>query len=505
MLRYDVEARKAEINRCIDAGPYSDTWESLARHETPAWFRDAKFGIFIHFGVFSVPAFGNEWYSRNMYREGTPEYEHHRKVFGPQDTYGYKTFIDSFKAEHFDAAEWVKLFKEAGARYVVPVAEHHDGFQMYASDLSAWNAAEMGPHRDYLGELTREELRQGLIPGASSHRIEHYWFMHPGRTCGEDKTNPENYNEPGGFYWPAADEPEDHTDVRFLPDPEKNPTVKLFLTDWVIRTCEIIDRYEPRELYFDWWIQEEACKPYLRKIMAYYYNRAAEKGQEVLVAYKHDACAFGSALVDVERGQFADVTSYPWQTDTAIAKNSWCYTEGNDFKKPWSLLCDLADVVSKNGTMLLNVGPKADGTITEQDVSVLREIGAWLAVNGEAVYGSRPWRVCQEGPTKQAGGQFSDKNDKIYTPQDYRFTSNHGNVYAICMRAPEDGRFLIRSLAKIPEFSGNGPDLFCQIRQVQLLGDTGPASFTRDEKGLAIDAGRTFTTKNPVVFRISVN
>jgi alpha-L-fucosidase len=438
-----------------------------------------------------------------MYRKEVREYAHHREVYGPQDTHGYKNFIQDFKAEKFDAAQWVKLFKEAGARYVVPVAEHCDGFQMYASELSEWNAVKKGPHRDFLGELTKEGLRQGLIPGASSHRIEHWWFMHPGRVCGEDRQDPENYNEPGGFYWPAADEPEDQTDVSFLPEAEPGSELDQFLTDWVIRTCEIIDRYEPRELYFDWWIQEEACKPYLRKIMAYYYNRAVQKGQEVLVTYKHDACAFGSALVDVERGQFEDVTSYPWQTDTAIAKNSWCYTVGNDYKKPWSLLCDLADVVSKNGTMLLNVGPKADGTIGSEDTAVLREIGAWLSVNGEAIYGSRPWRVCQEGPTKQAGGQFSDSKDKIYTPEDYRFTTGHGCLYAICLRAPEDGKFLIWSLAKIPEKQGKGPDLFCEIKDVKLLGSEKEVRFSRGPAGLSVDAGLRFDTKNPVVFKIS--
>lgn len=505
MLRYDIDAWKSRIDTCISEGPYSDTWESLSKHETPVWFRNAKFGVFIHYGAFSIPAFGNEWYSHNMYCKGSREYDHHRETYGPQDVYGYKCFIDNFKAEKFDASQWVAIFKEAGAKYVVPVAEHHDGFQMYASELSEWNSDEKGPHRNFLGELTEEILRQGLIPGASSHRIEHFWFMHYGRECGEDKGDSNNYNEPGGLYWPAAEEPEDYTDISFLSKYAAEEQTRLFLMDWVIRTCEIIDRYEPRELYFDWWIQEEACKPYLRKILAYYYNSAAKKGQQVLVAYKHDACAFGSALMDVERGQFADVTSFPWQTDTAIAKNSWCYTEDNDYKKSWSLLCDLVDVVSKNGNMLLNVGPKADGTIGSEDMKVLHEIGRWLQINGEAIYGSRPWKICQEGPTKQADGQFSDTNDKIYTSQDYRFTSNKGNIYAICMRAPKDGKFLIKSLAKVPEKNEKCLGVYCQIRSIQLLGDRRSLLFSQTNEGLFVDTDRTFNTKNPVVFKISVN
>lgn len=503
MFIYDQAAKAAEIEAVIAKGPYTDTWESLSRHETPRWFRDAKLGIFIHWGVFAVPSFHNEWYSRNMYVEDQPEYAHHREVYGDQKEHGYRTLVPLFTGEKFDAAAWVSLFKKAGARYVVPVAEHHDGFQMYRSALSHWNAVEKGPHRDIIGELTEEECKQGLYAGASTHRIEHWWFMDHGRTCGEDAACPEEYNEPGGFYWPAQPGPADHTDIDYMPDPSVNETAKLFLTDWMIRTCEIVDRYAPSELYFDWWIQETACKPYLRKILAYYYNRAAERGQEVLVAYKRDACAFGTAVVDVERGQFADVQNYPWQTDTAIAKNSWCYTTGNDYKKPWSILCDLCDVVSKNGTMLLNVGPKPDGTFSEEDTAILTRIGAWLSVNGEAVYGSRPWKYSEEGPTKLNAGFFSDGADKIYTSEDYRFTTGNGALYAICLRAPEDGHFLVKSLAKKPE--AENPCLTDRIRKVEVLGSDAPVRFDRTAEGLAVETRLPAEfAEYPVVLKISV-
>ena len=490
---YDQKEWLEKTEQVIAAGPYTDSWESLAKHPAPEWFRDAKLGIFIHWGIYSVPAFANEWYSRNMYQQGTREFEHHVKTWGPQKEFGYKDFIPLFRAEKFDPEKWISLFREAGAKYVVPVAEHHDGFRMYRSELSRWNAAEMGPKRDVLGELSAEAKKQGLVNGASTHRIEHWWFMGGGRHFESDITDQEKR---GDFYWPAvAEQPENHDDLFSEPVPSEE-----FLNDWMIRTVELIDRYEPKELYFDWWIQIAAAKPYLRKIAAYYYNRAAQWGKEVLIAYKHDAFAFGTAVVDIERGQFDSVQPFPWQTDTAIAKNSWCYTEGNDFKKPWSILCDLVDVVAKNGTMLLNVGPKADGTISEEDTRVLKEIGAWMKINGEAIYGSRPWRYAQEGPTRQEKGQFTDGKDKIYTSEDFRFTEKDGKIYAACMRYPEDGKILIRSLGR-KEHTADSP-FYGIIDDVDVLGFGEKPVWKQTGEGLEIQT-REVRSESPVFFRIT--
>ncbi|MBQ6551233.1 MAG: alpha-L-fucosidase [Lachnospiraceae bacterium] len=491
---YDQKAWLEKIDRVIRQGPYEDTWESLSRHEVPGWFRDAKLGIFIHWGIYSVPAFANEWYSRNMYLEGSREFEHHVKTYGPQKEFGYKDFLPMFKAEKFDPKAWAELFKKAGARYVVPVAEHHDGFQMYKSELSHWNAAEKGPKRDTLGELTEAFREEGLINGASTHRIEHWWFMGGGRHFESDITDAEG---PGDFYWPAIPEqPENMDDSLFEPAPSEE-----FLNDWMIRTCELIDNYRIRELYFDWWIHHAKARPYLKKIAAYYYNRAEEWGEDVLIAYKHDSYMFGTALVDIERGQFSDVQSFPWQTDTAIAKNSWCYTEGNDFKKPWSILCDLVDVVSKNGTMLLNVGPKADGTISEEDTKVLLALGGWLEKNGEAIYGSRPWRYAQEGPTKQEQGQFTDAKDKVYTAEDFRFMTNHGKLYAACMRYPENGEILVKTLGRKATTAES--KFFGIIDDVDVLGFPEKPSWEQTPDGLKIRT-ENVSSDSPVVFRITI-
>ena len=351
---YDMTKYLETIDKVIEQGPFKDNWESLSKFEAPKWYRNAKFGIFIHWGVYSVPAYDSEWYSRNMYVQGSKAYEHHLKTYGKHSEFGYKDFIPMFKAEKFDPDKWADLFARAGARYVVPVAEHHDGFQMYRSEISHWNAFEMGPKRDVLGELTLSCREKGIETGASSHRVEHWFFMGHGKEFESDVKEPMSR---GDFYWPAMPE-QNHQDIFSEPVPTEE-----YLQDWLVRTCEIVDRYQPRVLYFDWWIQHSAVKPYLKKLAAYYYNRAAEWGIEVAINYKHDAFLFGSAVPDVERGQFADVKPYFWQTDTAIALNSWCYTENNDFRPYQDILCDLVDIVSKNGTLLLNVGPKADGTI----------------------------------------------------------------------------------------------------------------------------------------------
>ena len=276
---YDKKAWIKKIDEVIARGPYRDDWNSLSAYRVPEWYKDAKFGIFIHWGIYSVPAFGNEWYSRNMYIQGSREFEHHRKTYGEQKNFGYKDFIPMFRAERFDPEEWAELFKKAGARYVVPVAEHHDGFQMYDSEVSRWNAAGMGPKRNVLGELSEEFNRRGMVNGASTHRIEHWFFMGHGKEFESDITDAE---QEGDFYWPAMPE-RDHYDLFSEPAPTAE-----FLEDWMIRTCELIDRYRIKILYFDWWIQHQSAKPYLQKIAAYYYNRAAEWGEEVVICYKQD-------------------------------------------------------------------------------------------------------------------------------------------------------------------------------------------------------------------------
>ena len=480
------------VDKVIAEGPYKPEWDSLMTAPLPAWFRQKKLGIFIHWGIYSVPANSNEWYSRNMYREGDNAYEHHLKTYGPHKDFGYKDFIPMFKAEQYDPTEWVRLFKDAGAGYIFPVAEHHDGFQMYASELSDWNAADMGPKRDLLGDLKQAVEAENLTFCASSHRAEHWFFMSHGKKFDSD------IHEPlvkGDFYWPAMPEAA-HDDLFSEPCPTEE-----YLNDWLARTAELVLNYRPKLLYFDWWLQHNAFKPYLKKLAAFYYNCGKQWGTDVMICYKHDAMMFGTGIVEVERGSFAEPKPYPWQTDTAVARNSWCYTHSLQYKSSREIIHTLIDVVSKGGNLLLNVGPKADGTMPDGDRKILEDMAAWMKVNGEAIQGARTWRKFREGPVFTVEGQFQDSKETPYTAEDYRFTVTNGALYAIAMACPEDGKFTVKSLAdskdqNVPEFHGI-------IDSVEILGYEGTPEWKKDGDGLHVSAPGIHSDM-PVVLKINI-
>jgi alpha-L-fucosidase len=459
-------------------GPFRPEWDSLTAYQAPEWYRDAKFGVFVHWGLYSVPAFANEWYSRNMYRQGSPEFAHHVATYGKQDAFGYKDFIPMFRAERFDADEWLGLFKEAGARYIVPVAEHHDGFAMYDSSLTRWNAAAMGPRRDVIGELSAAAERAGLAFGLSSHRAEHWWFMDGGRAFPSDVGDPAYAD----FYGPATPcSPEMGGEAWENRDWSPRPDA-AYLENWLARCAELVERYSPKLFYFDWWIEQLAFEPYLREFAAYFYNRAAElsPGAGAVINYKLGAFVPGSAVFDVERGKLPGIQGRPWQTDTSISYKSWCHVEGDDFRSAAGIVHDLVDIVSKNGCLLLNVGPRADGTIPEEAAKRLREVGAWLAVNGEAVYGTRPWEVYGEGETP-VPKLFDEKAQAPYCCEDIRFTRKGDALYAIALGWPAE-EWLVKTLGP------SGPLGGVAVRSVSLLGSPELLAWRMSPEGLRVRA-----------------
>jgi alpha-L-fucosidase len=449
---------------------FEPTWESLRQYQVPDWYQNGKFGIFIHWGVYSVPAFGNEWYPRNMYLEGGPEFEYHVKTYGPQSEFGYKDFIPHLTGEKFDAEQWAQLFEEAGARFVVPVAEHHDGFAMYDCSFSDWTAVKMGPKRDIVGELAAAARRHGLTFGVSSHRAEHWWFFDGGRRFESDVQDPAYES----FYGPARPAASvSFTDAAWASrDWQPRPHAQ-FLEDWLARTCELVNKYQPRLVWFDWWIEQHIFEPYLQRFAAHFYNCAANWGGGV-INYKLSAFPRGTAVHDIERGQLKGINPAFWQNDTAVAKTSWGYIHDQVYKDPGDIIGDLVDVVSKNGALLLNVGPKPDGTIPDQDAQILRAIGRWLAVNGEAIYNTRPWRIYGEGPTEVSEGSFTDTHRSTFTGEDFRFTTNGSILYAIALGWP-GAEAVNKSLR-----TGTG-----EIAEISLLG-AGRLEWSQDQAGLHI-------------------
>lgn len=480
-----------EIDNEIEKGPFKPTWESLSKNKIPSWFRDAKFGIFTHWGLYTIPEYHNEWYSRNMYRKDAPEFEYHRKTYGLQKNFGYKDFIPMFTAKKFNPEEWLKLFKTAGAKYYFPVAEHHDGFQMYKSELSHWNAFEKGPKQDILGKLKKAAQEEKMNFCTSNHRAEHWWFMGHGKEFDSDIHEP---LKKGDFYWPAMPEP-DNQELQSKPYPSEE-----YLEDWLLRNCELVKNYQPKMIYFDWWIQHQAFKPYFKKFAAYYYNLAASEWKtNVTICYKEDAMAFGTGLVDLERGSSLSAKPFPWQCDTSIARNSWCYTKTLDYKSVNEILQNLIDVIAKNGNLLLNVGPKADGSIAEKDQKILTEIGSWLSQNGEAIYGSRPWKIAGEGNTQMGEGSFQDQNQTSYNSSDIRFTTNKGNLYAILLH-PDQQDITIKSL-KLSNQDTNPSH--CLIKKVIQLDDQKSLTFHETNDGLHVKI-KPNKQLRPIVLKIEV-
>jgi alpha-L-fucosidase len=480
-----------EVDRQANDGPYRPDWATLFKFEIPEWYSNAKFGIFIHWGALSVSGVVNEWYPRNMYQQKDPAFQEHLKKYGPQDKVGYKDLIPLFKAEKWDPGDWARLFKQAGARYVVPVAEHHDGFALYDSGLSDWTAVKMGPRRDLIGDLAAAVRAEGLHFGTSFHRAEHDWFFDGGRTIRSDVNDPKY----ASLYGPA------HS---WLADPSQvlmndwTYVSSEFTDDWLARAAEIVDKYHPEVMYFDWWIGQANYRRNVTRFAAFYYNYADKHHINAVINMKDYALDWSAGARDFERGLREGIEPRHWQTDTSISNISWGYLEHDQFKTPDFIVHQLIDIVSKNGNLLLNIGPRPDGTIPDEVRNTLLEIGGWLNLNGEAIYDTVPWRVYGEGPTKVQAGFGHDKDTKPYTSEDFRFTQKGDKLYAIEMVWPADGRAVIHSLGSEQTAKG------LKIANLELIGSNAKLEWHQTGDALEVKLPASAPGKYAYAFCISL-
>ena len=480
--RVAISVTGEELERCPD-GPYEADWQSLVNnYEVPKWFRDAKFGIFIHWGLYSVPAAGSEWYPKHMYNAMSRE---HQRKWGKLNEFGYKDFIPLFKAEKFNAQEWAELFREAGARYVIPTAEHHDGFAMYDTKYSKWNAKQMGPCRDVIGELAEAVRHEGLKFGVSNHRIENWDFMYP-LNIPKDSTDlflpeyaglygpPQKPTEQSGMGPKAQTAAKAGVTEAVIDESAqegRHPQSDAFLNEWEIRVHELIDKYQPDLLYFDNGINYRSLDPWKLRIARYYYNSAWQWGKQVSIQSKSTAYLAGS-IKDFERESRApkQLTNYYWQVDDPIG-NKFGYIEGLKLQSADGIIRNLVENISKNGNLCLNVSPRSDGTIPDDQQQVLRAVGQWLKVNGEGVYGTRAWKV------------FGEKN--------IRFTLKDNNLYVFVLRW--DGKpFTIHSLRA------------SEVRKVTALSTGKLVKTTTLSDGIRIEANGD-ATNSAACFRIELN
>lgn len=453
---------------------FQPSFESLEKVDpVPEWFKDAKFGIYFHWGVYSVPAFSNEWYPRNMYIKGSSENKHHTEIYGDVSQWPYHNFIKGAKDKQgnfvqfapklkskggkFDPEEWAQLFADAGAKFAGPVAEHHDGLSMWASKVNPWNAKDTGPKLDLVGLLTDAIRKKNMRIFLSMHHA---------------------YNITGYYeHVPKTNDPK----LQMLygqQGKEKNEAL------WLAKHKEIIDNYKPDIVYQDFNLHV-ISQSVLLEFLSYYYNKAAEWNKEVVATFK-DGLNKKCAVLDYERGGPPDITDNYWLTDDAVSSSSWCYTEGIGYYSREQMLHAFIDRISKNGNMILNISPKADGTIPQEQKDVLLTMGAWLKKYGEAVYSTRAWEKYGEGPTKMGAAHGTMMAPTAGTAGDVRFTraKDNATLYAILLGWEDDQKEI-----KLTSLASGRIDLE-KLKSVELINGEAakylPLAFKQDKEGLTV-------------------
>lgn len=471
---------------------FEESWESLKNvNQAPDWFKDAKFGIYAHWGPVSSAFVGADpdkfyagWHGMKMYEDGkkvptkngnpTNNYVHHKKKYGDPKKYGYKHIIEQFDASGFDAKEWAELFAMSGAKFAGPVAMHHDNFAMWDSKATRWNSMNYGgvnPSAD----LKKEIEARGMKFMGSFHHAFTWKYFAPAHAYGG--VSPEDY------------------DLYTNPHPlDSNAPDEQFYKDWWAKLKEFIDVYQPDLIWFDWWL-ENMTEESRQKFLAYYYNKGIEWEKDVVVCYKESTFPETMAIKDYERGRPNQPKDQAWLTDTS--PGAWFYRPNAKFKTPNELIDILVDIVAKNGSMLLNVPPNPDGSIPQVMKDLLRDMGAWLDVNGEAIYETRPWTIFGEGPTRlPEGGHKIEKLKIEYTNADIRYTKKSvKEFYAIVMDKPDEEIVLISLSTRIGALNS-------KIKGIELLGSDEAISWERNERGLVIKAPENLPTDYAHSFKI---
>jgi alpha-L-fucosidase len=490
-----VAAAVAAIPDKIPAGPVQPTWDSLKQHyKVPQWYVEAKFGLSLHWGLYSVPAYHNEWYEKHMYGAFI---EWHREHFGPQDRFGYKDFIPMFTAEKFDPKAWAELFRKSGAKWIAPTVQHHDNFALWDSRVTPFNAMQMGPKRDLMGELAKAARAVGLKFGACNHGIENFQFVNPPPDLAADLKSKQAdlYDPKWADFYNVAD--------------RSDEACKKFLINWAQRNVELIEKFQPDVLWLDNGVDIRYLDPLKLWIAAYYYNRAAEWGKQVSIVTKKAAFApsgtntqeIGS-IIDFEKigtRSPAGIRTGVWEVHEPIG-STWGYTSDMTVSTPSTVISKLVDTVSKNGNLFLNLSPKADGTIPEAQQNTLLEIGQWLQTNGEAIYGTHNWIRFGEGlpPDRGAGSGGAPAFDP--TPAlpglNIRFTVKGNTLYAIILDKWPGEQAIVTSLAVDQAPAG-------KITRVSMLGNRGSLQFTQDADGLKVKLPTTAPCKYAYTLKIT--